>query len=120
MHRPGADPLNMSLEDFLCDFCVRAWDGTFAMVEGHKGSLICQDCLTEAYRALVVSPDPNAAVSCDCVMCLERREQPGWTSAKRAEATICLRCCRQGATRLEKDMEGEWRRPGGKAPGAGH
>lgn len=111
MQRPGANPDNMEISDFLCDFCMRAWDGTFAMVEGHKGSLICGECLTDAYRALVILQSPSAPAGYTCTMCLEGREQPAYVGSQNAAAHICLRCCKQSATRLEKDMEGEWSRP---------
>ncbi len=111
MHRPGSDTNNMRMEDFLCDFCRRAWDGSFAMVEGHQGSLICGDCLAAAYRALVIDDTPTAPAGYSCTMCLEERPQPGFTGPAHAGAVICPRCCRQSATRLEKEMEGAWKRP---------
>ncbi len=112
MQRAGANPDDMQMSDFLCDFCQRAWDGTFALVEGHKGSLICGECLTSAYQSLAIDEEATAAPGYSCTMCLEEREQAGWQSPTHAEAVICLRCCKQGATKLEKEMEGEWKRPG--------
>lgn len=117
MQRAGANPNDMQMEDFLCDFCRRPWDGTFAMVEGHKGSLICDACLTQAYQTLVIDEAPTAPAGYSCTMCLEERDQPGYASPTHAEAVMCLRCCKQSATKLEKDMDGEWKRP---ETGAGH
>jgi hypothetical protein len=45
----------MSVSDFLCDFCGRAWDGAFPMVEGHQGSLICGGCLSVAWLEVGVA-----------------------------------------------------------------
>lgn len=117
MHRPCADTENMTPEDFLCDFCLRSWAEDIAMIEGHQGSLLCADCLTRAYRALVVDEtssvydgdDPNGA---KCAMCLEHREDPMWRSPTNAAAWACRRCVKQGAGALSKDKEIGWKKPG--------
>lgn len=111
MQRPGANPLDMQVEDFLCDFCAKAWDGEFPMVEGHKGSLICGDCLTVAYRQILVDDAPNAPDGAPCTMCLEHRDEPAWRSPVREEAVICRRCCKQSAGRLTKDPDVAWEKP---------
>ena len=111
MQRDGADKSNMQLSDFLCDFCERAWDGAFPMVEGHEGSLICGECLTSAYRALMLDVEGRAVEPSDtCTLCLEDRDH-SWRSPKRSESVACLRCVKQSAGRLHKDEDWEWCKP---------
>ena len=111
MHRPGADVHDMAISDFLCDFCGRAWDGAFPMVEGHQGSLICGACLTIAYTEVIRSDTPPGPASDTCTMCLEERDDPTWRSPAQ-EASICRRCIRQSGTKLEKDPDWPWTKPG--------
>ena len=111
MQRAGADPMDMQVSDFLCDFCVRAWDGAFPMVEGHQGSLICDRCLEVAYRELVLAKGDSTRVPYHCTMCLEERSQPGWTSPMVDGKAVCLRCVNQAAVRLERDEDWQWARP---------
>jgi hypothetical protein len=117
MHRPGSNTADMQMADFLCDFCRRPWDGTFAMVEGHQGSLICQTCLMIAYTEVVMgraeSPPEGRET---CVMCLEKRDDPGWSSPAHDDALICRRCIKQGAGRLHKDPDVDWRKPDATVP----
>lgn len=111
MHRPGANPAEMHPEDFLCDFCGRAWNGEFPMVEGHQGSLICGSCLTVAYAEVVRAKQGTAPDGYRCTMCLEERDDPGWRSPAREAACACARCLRQAGAQLEKDPDWEWTRP---------
>jgi len=111
MQRAGADQSNMQVSDFLCDFCGRAWDGAFPLVEGHKGSLICGSCLTVAYAEVVHAGASSAAEGYRCTMCLEFREDAGWQSPVRGEAAVCARCLRQAGAKLEKDPDWDWVRP---------
>lgn len=101
----------MRAGDFLCDFCERAWDGEFAMVEGHHGSLICGKCLTIACRAVLLGAGESAGPGLRCTLCLEERAQAEWRSPLRPEAVICERCIRQAAQSLEKDRDSGWTRP---------
>lgn len=112
MHRPGSNPLDMQTSDFLCDFCGREWDGAFPMVEGHQGSLICGSCLTVAYTEVVLQRMNAAPAGCTCTMCLEERDEDAWKSPVRDEAVICKRCINQGAGRLHKDPDWDWKKPG--------
>ena len=110
MQREGADPNNMRVEDFVCDFSGRAWDGAFPLVEGHRGSLISGDSLTVAYREVVLEGRGSARAGYECRMCLEERDEPGWESPVTG-ASICARCIGQAAGRLHKDPDWEWRKP---------
>src|SRR5579862_2940135 len=109
MHRPTADPENMQPTDFLCDFCGRQWDGESPVVEGHKGSLICGDCLAAAYRVLGLENGGNAPAGATCVMCLEERKERGWAGA--TGAVVCKRCAKQSAAVLAKDKDYQWVKP---------
>lgn len=111
MHRPGADPMDMQVSDFLCDFCHRVWDGAFPMVEGHQGALICDRCLEAAFRELVLARSSSAPQPYTCTLCLEERTQAGWSSPMIEEKCACLRCINQAAVRLERDEDWEWTRP---------
>ena len=79
------------------------------MVEGHRGSLICGDCLAAAYRALVLE-GAAAALGYTCTLCLEARQDGGWRGA-RADTTACLRCVKQSAAVLAKDKDQGWKKP---------
>lgn len=111
MQRPGADPNDMQVADFLCDFCRRAWDGTFPMVEGHQGSLVCGRCLTAAYTDLVNRRHGTAPAGVTCTMCLEERDEHCWQSPMHEDAVVCTRCCKQAAGRLHKDKDWDWSKP---------
>ncbi len=110
MHREGANPDDMAIEDVLCDFCgVAAWAKEIPCVEGHRGSLICGDCLAEAWCAHGDGAlTPPASVP--CTMCLEEREDPLWRGS-RDQACICLRCIKQAAGALHKSRDWNWVKP---------
>jgi hypothetical protein len=101
----------MQLSDFLCDFCARAWDGAFPLVEGHQGSLICGNCLTIAYTDVVHMGLDGAPSGATCTLCLEERDDPMWASPVREGASVCRRCLRQGGTKLHKDPDWPWTKP---------
>ncbi len=110
MHRKGADPQNMQPADFLCDFCLKPWDGSFPLVEGHKGSLICGRCLTVAYIHLDDSPIEATAEARTCTLCLAEQDPPGWQSPT-AEAWICRICTKRSAGYLHNDPDWNWKKP---------
>lgn len=104
----------MQPADFLCDFCGRAWDGSFPLVEGHKGSLICGACLTVAYTEVVLLDPDTASETIEqlvCTMCLQHKSPPGWLSPVNESAWICLNCIKQSAGKLHKDPDWNWRKP---------
>lgn len=102
----------MQVSDFLCDFCRRTWTGEFPMVEGHKGSLICGNCLTVAYTEVVLHAMNAAPAGSVCTMCLEERSDDCWVSPVHEEAVVCARCIKQAAGRLHKDEDWDWKKPG--------
>lgn len=117
MHRPGADPAAMLPTDILCDFCARPWQDDIAMVEGHRGSCICGDCLATAWRAVIEgglddAPAPKAGEEpWTCTLCLEQRTDPAFRSPVREEALICRRCIRLASRALDDDPDHDWRKP---------
>lgn len=101
---------------FRCDFCHCGWSEERPMVEGHKGSLICAECLALAY-AEVVRLDagiPHDSVD-NCTLCLSHKEEPHWRSPMHGEAVACRWCIEHAAKALEKDPGARWERPGGGA-----
>jgi len=98
---------------FKCDFCRRSWAEDRPMVEGHRGSLICGQCLTVAYTEVVVQAVGSAVPpDATCRMCLEHREGLHWTSPLHETEHICLRCIKQSAGVMVKDKESGWKKPG--------
>ncbi len=112
MQREGIDPESARMEDILCDFCRKPWTVDTPMVEGHRGSCVCGDCLTIAYLELVVhkAADP-AGEDEQCVMCLEQRDEAHWRSPAFEQALICKRCVKQASGVLHKDRDIEWSKP---------
>lgn len=108
MHDAGAT----GNEFFKCDFCRRAWAEDLPMVEGHKGSLICAECLETACREVLVlgAGTPHESVSA-CAMCLLHREETYWAPAGGEGACVCRWCIDRAATMLEKDPDYNWTRP---------
>ena len=117
MRNPEADENNLQLSDFWCDFCHRPWSESIPMVEGHHGSIACGNCLSLAYRALVIDDAPDAkpekgsTTGPTCTLCLEQRTQAMWQSPMFEDAWACLRCVKLAARAVEKDPDFEWRAP---------
>jgi len=112
MHRPDANPDEMTAEDFICDFCAGTWREDRPMVEGHRGSLICGNCLAMSYRELWLSllgePLPEHDV---CSLCLSNNGDPVWHSPMNEKSIVCKRCSKQSVVMLERDEEVGWKRP---------
>lgn len=98
---------------FLCDFCHQPWSMDRAMVEGHRGSLICANCLSISYTELVHLKLGSPVESTDtCVLCLESgRDDPHWRSPMYSDALACRRCIKQSAGVLHKDSDIDWQKP---------
>lgn len=98
---------------FVCDYCRQPWSQDRNMVEGHRGSLICSNCLSIAYSE-VVYLDQGAPVDKDeaCLLCLENgRTDPHWRSPIYEQAVVCKRCLKQSAGVLNKDPDIDWQKP---------
>ncbi|MDP7008506.1 MAG: hypothetical protein QGI78_02940 [Phycisphaerales bacterium] len=111
MHRADTNVNDVQLEDILCDFCGdTAWANGTPCVEGHRGSVVCGDCLSKAYRRVVLVGNTELQ-NTTCTMCIERRDQSLWKGSFGEGANICLRCIKQSATVLEKSEHWDWERP---------
>jgi hypothetical protein len=112
MRRPGCDEDNLKPEDFICDYCGNEWTPQRQMVEGHRGSLICAQCLTEAYTKVIRQGTgisvPSMVV---CTLCQSHQETPHWQGTTEGAPVVCKRCIEQSARILEKDPDAGWRRP---------
>ncbi len=109
--------MNQTLPDgqiiFRCDFCTMTWDEDRPMVEGHRGALICSQCLSIAFMELVYldsgyTPGPRET----CRLCLEtQREGLHWQSPVDGSVIACKRCVKQSAGVLHKDPDNAWKKP---------
>jgi len=83
------------------------------MVEGHRGSLICAQCLTLSYQ-LVINQKAGTKLppAVTCALCLEYHEdRTHWQSPINEAAWACNRCINQSARILQKDAESGWKIP---------
>ena len=112
MHRAGADPNNMTPEDFLCDYCGNSWADDRPMIEGHRGSCLCVKCLSVAYRVLAIDDDGVASSeSTTCAMCITTNgEFPLWESPSTG-AFACAQCVKRTAGIMHKDPDIAWTKP---------
>jgi len=111
MRKPGTDPENVQMSDVLCDFCHREWTDDLPVIEGHQGSIICGNCITVAYRVVMLNKESTATPGYTCTMCLETRPDPAWASPSHSEAVACKRCINQAAATLSKDKDYNWQKP---------
>jgi len=100
-------------EIFKCDFCAQPWREDRPMVEGHRGAIICGNCLAIAYTEIVhLSLGSSVAEDEACALCLENgRPEAHWRSPMRSEGVACARCVKQSAGVLHKDPDTPWTRP---------
>lgn len=98
---------------FRCDFCRSAWDENLAMVEGHRGSIICGRCLAVAYAELVhLRSGRPCQPEEKCILCLEeQRTDLHWESPVYPGVLACKRCVKQSAGVLHKDKDIAWAKP---------
>lgn len=110
MHTTASDG---TVLESRCDFCTKPWlpEGDQIMIEGHQGSLICTNCLSTAYRYLVLEKLGGELGGKLCKLCLEERDQAQWESPVEHDCRACLRCVRQAATALSNDPDTGWTKP---------
>lgn len=98
---------------FKCNFCMMVWDEHRQMVEGHRGSLICSQCLSIAFTELVhLDYGYTPAKTETCVLCLEAdRDGLHWQSPIDESVIACRRCVKQSAGVLHKDPDTPWKKP---------
>jgi len=98
---------------FRCDYCKMAWAADRQMIEGHRGSLICDRCLSIAYTEIVhLDSGYHPAKTEACRLCLEvERDGLHWQSPIDDAALACRRCIKQSAGVLHKDPDFPWKKP---------
>lgn len=111
------DPNNAQMSDFVCDFCGREWADERPMVEGHQGSLICRECLDEAFERVWLLdqgvPVPDGKT---CILCLADNGDPAFEGTRAPGVYACKRCIKQSVVMLERDPDYGYVRPGGRGP----
>lgn len=106
------DPNASGMAVFKCDFCHAPWTDERPMVEGHKGSLICGNCLTVAFRAVGLEGGGEAAREGEsCILCVEHKDEPYWRSPIFDEVVACRTCVKRSAGVLHKDADVLWSKP---------
>ncbi len=98
---------------FKCDFCKMAWAEQRPMVEGHRGSLICSQCLSIAFTEIVHLNSGYSPIKGEtCKLCLETdRDGLHWQSPVDDQSIACKRCIKQSSGVLHKDPEIDWKKP---------
>ncbi len=103
-----------------CDFCGTDWDEELSMIEGHKGSVLCLACLTQALDNTQPAED-----TFQCTLCLsghpadtkrwlhpDAKPSPG----RNPDAPLCWDCIRLAAKGFHKDSDVEFRWDSSKYP----
>src|SRR2546423_7317406 len=89
-----------------CDFCRMDWDGVSPVIEGHRGSIICLECLKLALDSLKIGDSTYK-----CILCLRdplpaslarfnHRNSPG--------TFACADCIHQTADVFDRDPDIAW------------
>jgi len=89
-----------------CDFCGTDWDGQSAVMEGHRGAIICLECLKVALGNLAPGADAYK-----CILCL-RDPIPAviarWHHEKHPDVFACRGCVHQAADVFDRDSSIDW------------
>ncbi len=89
-----------------CDFCGSDWDEVKPMIEGHRGSVLCLNCLKTALVEMATGSQPYA-----CTLCIREGLPPSlprWQSPLRPQAVICEECIHQAAGAFNRDKDTDW------------
>lgn len=88
-----------------CDYCGTDWDEVKPMIEGHRGSVLCLNCLKVALTDL-----QPAAERFFCNLCVREHipaGTPRWTSPARG-THACESCVKQAAVAFSRDPDVDW------------
>lgn len=86
-----------------CDYCGTDWDQVRPMIEGHRGSVLCLNCLKLALASMT---PPGERYHCN--LCIrDGLDQPRWTSPATG-AHACRSCVHQAAGTFSKDPDVDW------------
>lgn len=89
-----------------CDYCGTDWDEVKPMIEGHRGSVLCLNCLKAALPDLHAAQAPFM-----CNLCVQEQLPIGtlqWTSPV-TDARACQSCLLQAAGTFSKDPDVDWK-----------
>ena len=89
-----------------CDFCRTDWDGVSPVIEGHRGAIICLECLKLALDSLITGDSTYK-----CVLCL--RDPLPATLARFSHSAspttyACRDCIHQTADVFDRDSDIDW------------
>jgi hypothetical protein len=90
-----------------CDFCGTDWDGQFPAIEGHRGAIICLECLKLALGQLAVGEGTYR-----CILCLREPIPAGvarWHHPNHPQTFACKSCVHQSAEAFDKDADVDWK-----------
>ena len=96
-----------------CDFCGCDWDEVKPMIEGHRGSVLCLECLKLALPATEAGQDGFACTMCirDLPSYVPRWAHPRPGPGANPTAVLCEDCISQAAGTFSKDPDVDWKRP---------
>lgn len=97
-----------------CDFCGVDWDEVIPMIEGHKGSVLCLNCMKQAIGQLVSETEPYK-----CTMCVKdglpgdlrhwRHPSPTPSPGLNVGAIMCIDCLQQANKTFGRDKDIDWK-----------
>jgi hypothetical protein len=102
MHRIENNALIVS-----CDYCGTDWDGASPVIEGHRGAIICLECLKLALSTLAIGENPFK-----CTLCLRESipaSVPRFNHPNHPETFACKSCIHQTAEVFDKDPDIDWK-----------
>ncbi|HEV8606848.1 MAG TPA: hypothetical protein VGQ99_16005 [Tepidisphaeraceae bacterium] len=89
-----------------CDFCRTDWDGVSPVIEGHRGAIICLECLKLALDSLT-----PAGETFKCILCLREplpATLPRWHHPQNPATHACEGCIHQTADVFDRDPDIDW------------
>jgi hypothetical protein len=89
-----------------CDFCGVDWDGRSPVIEGHRGSIICLECLKTGLDGLSTGDQPY-----QCTLCLRQPIPPAiprWHHPSHPRTFACRDCIQQTADVFDRDVDVPW------------
>ena len=89
-----------------CDFCRTDLDGQFPVIEGHRGAIICLECLKLALDSLTTE-----STTYKCVLCLREPlppTLPRFHHPNAPDTFACRDCIHQTADVFDRDPDINW------------
>src|SRR3954468_3714691 len=89
-----------------CDFCRTDWDGVSPVIEGHRGAIICLECLKLALENL-----HSGNSTYKCILCLREPLPPSLARFEHANSPAtyaCEGCIHQTADVFDRDPDIDW------------